>query len=757
LFINNRSAVGKCKQERDKGSVSVYLIIVIVPIFMFVAVLIDFARVGAAGRESELAVKAGVRSAMSAFDTKLQAYGLYGLTLPIGDARQLFETAVSGSLPGAGGTFLDTTLSAATASLQPQVTLGFPDVFRTQVLEEMKYRAPIEFALEATDKLQKSGMAAKLTSGQTYKQDANRLEQLIDRRESALDDVWSSFGRLHTKLGDLHASNQKRLQELNALADQIGMNTVENVQRTLNEVKEQEASIEQSIRELNGSIAAMATSTGQSQSGIQGLLTARASLQQQLQVLLTKRGELEHILQLLLQYAALIATTRLETEAAQTEVTNMQEAVDHSLSAAKQANDELRAEWNRLSGAPAGSAVNGGSASSEFGSVRVLPDEYFSGFQADVAGVAALFGAYARDIRAAVSYADEHVSGYMHKNDAFRDKSVEVYDAELPAEREREKRNETVNAKKRELWGELGSVLDQAKQAVGGCQLDAVGETETDSSSYDQLKSYAAKYEMTDGTGVGPGEAVVELKDPKRIGSDALNLGGLIANALTSSRDAIYVNEYALTKFNDRTYGLEKDGKGQVKPVTSFSKPEMHLLAGQEAEYAAYGFYSCSANIASAYGEMFAIRLAVRTIERLSEPQNELLELGSPLLVLLAAAAEGAADALQDMNKLVHGEEVPFSSKLAPAVTLTYQDYLRLLLLVHGGTSRRLARLQALVELDTGLDLTKAVTQIQGSADTSVKLWFLPGAVKLLGMAGLTPCRVQAGRCDLRRSAMWRY
>jgi archaellum component FlaC len=755
LFINSRSAVGKCKQDWDKGSVSVYLIIVIVPIFMFVAVLIDFARVGAAGRESELAVKAGVRSTMSAFDTKLQAYGLYGLTLPVGDARQLFETAVSGSLPGAGGTFLDTNLSASTASLQPQVTLGFPDVFRTQVLEEMKYRAPIEFALEATDKLQKSGMAAKLTSGQTYEQDANRLEQLIDRRENALDDVWSSFGRLHTKLDDLHASNQKRLQELNTLADQIGLNTVENVQRTLNEVKEQEASIEQSIRELDGSIAAMATSTGQSQSGIQGFLTARDSLQQQLQVLLTKRGELERILQLLLQYAALIATTRLETEATQTEVTNMQEAVDQSLSAAKQANDKLRAEWNRLSGAPVGSAVNGGSASSVFGSVRVLPDEYFSGFQADVAGLAVLFGAYARDIRAAVSYADEHVSGYMHKNDAFRDKSLEVYDARLSAEREREKRNETVNANKRKLWGELGSVLDQAKQAVGGCQLDSAGET--DSSSYDKLESYAAKYEMTDGTGAEPGEAVVELKDPKRIGSDALNLGGLIANALTSSRDAIYVNEYALTKFNDRTYGLEKDGKGQVKPVTSFSKPETHLLAGQEAEYAAYGFYSCRANIASAYGEMFAIRLAVRTIERLSEPQNELLELGSPLLVLLAAAAEGAADALRDMNKLVHGEEVPFSSKLAPAVTLTYQDYLRLLLIVHGGTSRRLVRLQALVELDTGLDLTKAVTQIQGSADTSVKLWFLPGAVKLLGMAGLTPCRVQAGRCDLRRSAMWRY
>ncbi len=63
----------------ERGAVSVYLILIIVPIFLFQAVLIDFARIKLAEKETESAVKAAARSVMSAYDTELQAMGLYGL------------------------------------------------------------------------------------------------------------------------------------------------------------------------------------------------------------------------------------------------------------------------------------------------------------------------------------------------------------------------------------------------------------------------------------------------------------------------------------------------------------------------------------------------------------------------------------------------------------------------------------------------------------------------------------------------------
>ena len=58
---------------------SVYMIMIIVPVFLFHALLIDVIRVRQAERETESAVRKGVKSAMAGFDSSLQAYGLFGV------------------------------------------------------------------------------------------------------------------------------------------------------------------------------------------------------------------------------------------------------------------------------------------------------------------------------------------------------------------------------------------------------------------------------------------------------------------------------------------------------------------------------------------------------------------------------------------------------------------------------------------------------------------------------------------------------
>lgn len=715
--------------KRDKGAASVYFMIVLVPIFAFMSVLVDFARIGAADRESELAVKAGLRSVMSAFDSKLQTYGLFGLTLSAGQRDELYRRTLQANgtgVPGRGSLrYVDTSVLPGSEILQPAVTLAFPDVFRRQALEEMKYRAPLEFMLEVTDKLKSTGVSSQLISGRSYGEDAEKLEKLIDKREDALDIAWTRFRQLHEGLNGNHASYRSRLEELNSLADRIGNNTVDSVRRSIEVIDDQ-------IRSLQAAAASGANISGA------------------LQPLLAKRTELEQLLQLLLQYAALIAETKLEVKAAANAVNDMQTAINETLNEAKQANDALRSEWNRVKGA----ASNGAPVTAQFGAVRVLPDEYFTELQADIGSISALFGAFAREIADTFIYTDSNKSSLNAKNDAYADKANAAFAAREPAERQRQERNETVRAKKRELWGTIGGVLDQAKQAIGGCSL--VTGAERDRQSYEKVSANAAKYAAFEEKPES-GEAVVEINDPKRIALSSLRLGGIISDALNGMRDAVFLNEYALTHFNYRTFGLEKLSGGQPKPVSTLSAPQNHTLSGQEAEFVAYGFSSCIANVGAAYGEMFAIRLAIRTLERLADPQNEVLQLGSPLLVLLAASAHGAADALQDMNKLTGGEEVAVSSKLAPAVKFSYKDYLRLLLLIHGSSERKISRLQALIELNTGLDLTHAATALRAEAGTSVKLLFLPGGMKLLGRTGMSPCRVVDGRCQLKRSAEWSY
>jgi hypothetical protein len=66
-------------------------------------------------------------------------------------------------------------------------------------------------------------------------------------------------------------------------------------------------------------------------------------------------------------------------------------------------------------------------------------------------------------------------------------------------------------------------------------------------------------------------------------------------------------------------------------------------------------------------------------------------------------------------------------------IQLTYKDYLRVLYLIHHDGSKMLSRIQALIELNTNADLAQRPTEIQTTLTASLRLWFVPGAMKLTG------------------------
>jgi hypothetical protein len=249
----------------------------------------------------------------------------------------------------------------------------------------------------------------------------------------------------------------------------------------------------------------------------------------------------------------------------------------------------------------------------------------------------------------------------------------------------------------------------------------------------------------------------MNLEDADKAGMSAMNLISSIETVLAEVRDEFYLDEYAVSKFNYRTLGLEKDISGQVKASKELSQPEGHVLVNQELEYLLYGANSCLGNYSAAYAEMFVFRLAVGTAEALLEPHIQSLNVGSPLLVFLAAVAEGAVKAQMDMVKLVQGEPVPLTKKLGSVFSLTYKDYLRIFLLLHSRDKVLLSRMQALIELNTGIPLKQSATYLSGTATTSVKLWFLPGLMKVLGAADLYSCRVVGGRCVITNTGVMAY
>lgn len=754
----------------ERGAVSVYLILIIVPVFLFQAVLIDFARIKLAEKETESAVKAATRSVMSSFDAKLQAMGLYGLGISQEKSEEVFRTVFANNLSGqvSSGAFhyVDTKPIVQGERVTPVYTLASHEIFERQLLEDMKIKAPIEFTLEITDKFRKTGTEAPFHFGSQFSKESAELEKLINQREKQLDEAWQSSEELYRKTSISHTYYQSRIAELDNLASQIGIHTVDEVRNEIVQVENQLQDVQASIRDMDMSIAAISQAGPGSLAGMQAIIESRQALGTQAQLLSQKLNDLQNLLQLIITYVELLAVTKLEVQANANEIALLQQTIELALRTAKQRNDEIRAKLVGITSRPdSGSAAT--SANDVFQHVPVMGDEYFYKYQTAIASITALFTAFQDVIGSVLLYTAENTNKANQANDAYWTESHGFNQKQSVLERTRMEQNGAISANKQQQKSKIQTILEGAKQSIGGCSL--VNAQSSDDELYDRLqgagsqssspKGFYQKYREANAQEAAIGsEIAYDLEKSEPVSLKAMDMLEAFNNAAKVMRNELYVNEYALTKFNYRTLPLETDQTGNPKVSDEQADPRSHALANQEVEYLLYGFSSCPANISSAYAEMFSFRLAIRTVEALLDPKKELLNIGSPLLVLLAAAAEGAVLAFQDMTKLVKGEAVELSAKIAaPALSLTYKDYLRVFMLIHSNNTKQMARMQALIELETGKDLMQATTYIQGNAASDMKLWFIPQIMKLLDGSGLLGCKVTGNRCQFISTASVAY
>jgi len=727
------------------GAVSVYLILVIVPIFLFVSLFIDYARMKASELESEQALRAGVRSVMSAYEPKLAQWGLFGLGVDGEQSLQIMNQ-VLGQQMSVSSTFafrytnLKPDLSKT--QLVPMYMLGNHQVFKRQVLEEMKYRAPLEFVLEIADKLKKPASIALMKDGSTFSSEAQSIEKLIDKREETLDRAWELVTDMHNRMIQLHGSYAGAINELRDLANRIGSETAASISERL---------------------SALADYHGEDQTSENEDADSDAD---------DERERLQQILDWIAQYGSLLVQTKLNVQLHYSELSGMQQQIDDEISKARAANSDLKKELARLTSKPsAGTGPNPNApaadetslpAGSVFEHVKVYDDAYFSAFQSGAASVAALFAGFRSDVETIELYVGSNYDQVSRSNDAYRNRSEMFYQGQSVIEAERQKANENLNGQKKARRKEIENILELAKSALGNCgDNKALFEKLQGSNAagsehiplYPKYMNLNQSEPGEEGNGVEFG-----LEQGEKTTSKSMDLLGQLAGMLESVRNELYIDEYALTKFNYRTFGLEKRPDGQPKKERSLTNPAGHLLANQEVEYLIYGFSSCTANLSSAYAEMFGIRFAIRTLEELTAPENELLNVGSPLLVLLSAAAQGAVKAYADMNALLQGDAVEISAKImSSAFTFTYKDYLRLFLVLHSNDTKLMSRMQALIELNTGVDLARSPTYMESSATVSTSLWFSSGFMKLLELGGNAKCTVTSNRCEFVKTAAMSY
>lgn len=721
------------------GSVSLSLILIIAPLFTFHTTLIDAARVRMGERQAEAATKTALRSVLSAYDPSLQGYGLFAVGHSPEASAALFSQVLRENLdPGGTGAFTLVEPAPVAESLKPTYTLGNRSVFQRQVLEEMKYRAPVEFALSVTDKLKnKSNATAMMAGVSQFSQQAQKAEQLMAERDGELDAAWSAAQQMAEKASVFGGYYAKKLQRLDELCALIGFRDAEDIKRSIQSLKTQADGLRKAIAERQAGLAGLLQAGAQAAEQVAAIQQSINDLERSWSELNGQIGELEQILQYIAEYTLLMNTTKLEAKRDRETLTEMAADVFGRLDRAKALDDQIRSETPTL---PAGSDI-----APEAWSALTNPDSYYMAYKTGIGGIGALFNGFEAAMDATTlllgdnRFDAERMQLLSASNDAYVQKAALFIGEQRVEEQKRTAAGENVNRRKKEQKQLFANIWDQARKIWADCgdgadepykRLEigdpAAGELPLFQKymDYNRIEPTVA-YESGD---MGNADETVK-STPGTI--DRLLNG--IASATGEFRDELYINEYALTKFNYRTYGKETGPDGKAKPDYELSQRAGHVLPGQEAEYLLYGLNSCLKNQSAAYTEMYALRLIVRTAEALMEPEAKIVTAGNPVLTLLWALAEGAARAFADMTKLVNGEEVPITAKTPPTLTLNYKDYLRLFLLLHTKRDPMTARLQSLVELNTGRDLREAAVQLQARTDTNLRLWFMPYTLAAIG------------------------
>lgn len=790
------------RNSRD-GSVNVFLIGITAALFLFMAVLIDFARITAFERLAESAVYSGVRSALSAYDGAL--YERYGLFARGGtDGGEIFSRVVSAALkpenPDRGLGLMRADM--ADAKVSPGDSLGLHAVLERQILEEMKYKAPIDFTLELTERFR--GISPALREAANAANAMKELRELFDSRQRRLEEAL----RLQKKAAEAVAapgladripyppdtgSGNTAAAVAGGYGAYVGWVKAEAERRA--KEAEWRRRVEEERRRWEAACEAAAGDRDDgSGSGTDGgcgsppdipppdLGPSRAA-----EIAAYERSARETA-------AALDDGTRSAAELHAGLIAAARQAVDAAEADNGRMADLLRSA--RMGGSGASSA-EGGTTEAD-GEIRailenadrlVLDADWFDDYRRELnaqdAGAAALraqAGRFGSAVAQALGSADQRNASPLESAADGLSRAYQAYaspyiGADGPGT------GSVIAARARSI-ADLASADEQrreferqseAKRGEAARLLTQIARLPFDEEAgreFDRLrKRYEASLALNGvipsaGGGANDGYPDDDAGEYARKSTDqAAGLLGLLGGMSAGLRDEVYLNEYAVSRFDHfapqhlsaligqdstRTDGKANGASGGPAggaaagpaPGAGGANDPLLAVSRQEAEYILYGLHNPVGNIAAAHAEIFAVRVAIRLTEGLVECRK----FGHPLVVFAAAVAYSLEHALKDMLELIRTGKTELSKWLR--IDVTYRDYLRLFLLVHGSKAEKLARITALIEHDTGYRLARMPVALTGRAEVSVNLWFLPGVMKMIAAGGILEGKVEGGRYE---------
>lgn len=716
--------------KSQDGSVSVFLIIIFTAIFFFNAVLIDYARVMAAKKETDRAVNASLRSVLSAYDTELyKKYGLFGLSGSNEEAIFIETMKMNLENYNEDINFTNTTFDEETLNLTAGHQLGYHSVFERQILEDMKYSAPIIITEDLLDKY--NSFSNVMDEAATTTEVLKDVNDLYEERQALLNEA--------LELQKESADITDNLSDFNELE-----NIINSYDGYISDLKEYEAISKLPITEENE----------------KKLKQLRASINNY-------------------KKQAKTAESVYNSYRNSDHQTNMQKA-ENNIVKAKKINDEMR---QIIEKAKINTNANG--QTPEFKELTnnldelILDDSFFQKFEGEIEQQRELYSAIFTnlgDLKSAVSSAvnvghsvssaevsrikarmreslsatknakEDYLSSYNRRNGSFSAREEELEKLEKDDKTKEYEANSKAN-------------LDTIKKF-----FDSMKEIKSESEDLQAVNGYSLEYQEFNSVELASDEGSKESGSPNDTAVDAMKMSDKIFGGLgkffEEARDDIYVNEYILERFKEYDSSLlngaiskESTTTGDKTSYNNVSIDDDKILAAlalenQEVEYIIYGSTYPGGNLARSFEEIFLIRLAIRTTEGLLKAK------GTPLQILAESVAYGITHAINDILQLINGGEVATFSK---SLTFGYKDHLRLLLIIHNNELEKLSRTQALIQFNLGHDLKEVPTYVEATTTTSINLWFLPSVFKVINTAGRSSDTVENKSYQITKTAVMAY
>ncbi|REE67265.1 hypothetical protein A8990_14421 [Paenibacillus taihuensis] len=716
--------------RRADGAVSIYMIVSTAAMLLLTSLLIDFARIAAFERQAELAGQSGIRSSLSAYDDRLyERYGLFGTGGS--DRGELFAHAVQHNWTAEeADSFRLLDMKSEASHVDSYEVLGNHAVFKRQVLEETKYKAPIDFTLEIASKFAPIAGAMKEVS--TSVKLLGEVQKLYEERERRLDEVLAlqkkAAAAVSERIPSLLGATASSI--VDGYGDYLRWQSEDAVLEEGEEPAHRDKIRAYSERAVNGADS-IADSASQA-------LSSHREHEQRAQAALREAKQLNASIQ-----AAAERYVTTEGSGNYDRISQMEIAGSESASIDLNEIGQTRGAVSELVLDDSWFDNYASALSEQTRAIQQVNDRAIA-FRASVRSALGGQGSSSTSLKLTLQSLQ---NAYQVYEDSYGPSGTVIQSREEERvkrqanDRER-KANEAAASSK---LGEVKRLIEQMKSAPN---------QEENRKAFRQVKQHleanlqfnqAAQPEDETGDPLRGQSGETVLNSMSAVGT----IFGGMADLLEDIRDPLYINEYIAHRFqafDPKQFKQFAGGGGQQAALS-----DALSLENQEVEYILYGIHDPVSNIAAAYGELFALRLAVRTMEGFIECRA----LGHPLLVLSAAVVYGIEKAMADMATISQKGTIALS-KYAPA-ELSYLDYLRLFLILHGNSDGRIARIIAVIEQNTDTVLSQVSTGLTGELTASVNLWFLPGLMRSFALTGILNGKVKGNRYETTRTIGWSY